>query len=409
MKRLLLFFTLTIASVMSAQGTPPPISNLFAADDQANAREEALYNEATQKMDEGKWSDALQRYQQVYELKGRRADGALYWKAYTLNKLGRRQESLNSIAALRSAYPKSQWLKDAGALEVEVKQASGQPVNVAAQSDDEYKLLALRSVMDSDPDRAIPIVEKMLDNPNNTSHLKEQALFLLAQADSPKAGQIVATIARGQMGTSLQTKAIQFLGTESSPANTRTLGEIYASTQSTDVKRAVIQAYLISDNQAGVLTAAKQEANPDVKRAAIQTLGAMDAKKELSQLYATADPGSKRAILDACVAAGYSELLAQVAKNPNEQVELRRNALQRLGAVGGKDTNATLVQIYRSETNREMKNAALDGLFVDDDAADLVALAKSESDPQMRRQIVEKLAIMDSKEAKDYMLEILNK
>jgi hypothetical protein len=175
------------------------------------------------------------------------------------------------------------------------------------------------------------------------------------------------------------------------------------------VKRAVIQAYLISDNEAGVLAAAKQEANPDVKRAAIQTLGAMDAKKELAQLYATADPESKRAILDACVAADYSELLAQVAKNPNESVELRRNALQRLGAVGGKGTNATLVQIYRSETNHEMKNAALEGLFVDDDAADLVALAKSESDPQMRRRIVEKLAIMDSKEAKDYMLEILNK
>jgi tetratricopeptide (TPR) repeat protein len=409
MKRLLLFLTLTTTSVMFAQGTPPPVLNLFAADEQANTREETLYREATSRLDENKWSDALQRFQQVYEIKGRRADGALYWKAYALNKLGRRQEALTSLSALRSSYPKSQWLKDAGALEVEVKQAKGEPVNLDAQSNDEYKLLALRSVMDSDPDRAIPVVERMLDNPNSSAHLKEQALFLLAQADSPKAGQIVAVIARGQKGPQLQTKAIQFLGTESSPANTKTLGEIYASTQSTDVKRAVIQAYLISDNQAGVLAAAKQEANPDVKRAAIQTLGAMDAKKELAQLYTTADPESKRAILDACVAADYSELLAQVAKNPNEPVELRRNALQRLGAVGGKDTNATLVQIYRSETNHDMKNAALEGLFVDDDAADLVALAKSESDPQMRRRIVEKLAIMDSKEAKDYMLEILNK
>jgi aminopeptidase N len=398
-----------IACVVSAQNIQPPVSNLFAADDQANAREESLYKEATQSMDENKWNDALQRFQRVYELKGRRADGALYWKAYVLKKMGRRQESLNSIAALRSAYPKSQWLKDAGALEVEVKQASGQPVNLNAQGDDEYKLLALRSVMDSDPDRAIPIVEKMLDNPRNSASLKEQALFLLAQADSPKAAQVVSGIARGQKGPQLQTKAIQFLGTESSPENTRTLGEIYASTQSTDVKRAVIQAYLISDNQAGVLAAAKQEANQDVKRAAIQTLGAMDAKKELSQLYATADSESKKAILDACVAADYSELLAQVAKNSNEPVELRREALQRLGAVGGKDTNATLVQIYRSEANHEMKNAALEGLFVDDDATDLIALAKSENDPQMRRRIVEKLAIMDSKEAKDYMLEILNK
>jgi hypothetical protein len=56
-----------------------------------------------------------------------------------------------------------------------------------------------------------------------------------------------------------------------------------------------------------------------------------------------------------------------------------------------------------------MKEAALEGLFVDDDAKDLIALAKSETNPQMRRQIIEKLAVMDSREAKEYMLEILNK
>jgi hypothetical protein len=39
----------------------------------------------------------------------------------------------------------------------------------------------------------------------------------------------------------------------------------------------------------------------------------------------------------------------------------------------------------------------------------MISLARSENDPQMKRKIVEKLAIMDSKEAKDYMLEILNK
>ena len=407
MKRLLLIFTLTTASMMLAQGTQPPVSNLFAADDQANSREETLYREATSSLDESKWSDALQRFQQVYDMKGRRADGALYWKAYTLNKLGRRQEALTSISALRTSYPKSQWLKDAGALEVEVKQAQGVRVNPQSQGDEEMQLMALNGIMDSDPDRALPIVEGILNNPNKSARIKERAMFVLAQSDSPKAQQVIASIARGQKGAQLQTKAIQFMGTEPSPENMKTLGEIYASTQDTGVKKAVLQAYLVGDNQAGVFAAAKGESNPDVKRDAIHLLGAMDAKKELAQLYPGADPESKKTILDACVAADYSELLAQVAKNPNEPVQLRREALQRLGAVGGKETSATLVQIYRSETNHDMKEAALDGLFVDDDAADLISLAKSETDPQMKRRIVEKLAVMDSKEAKDYMLELL--
>jgi tetratricopeptide (TPR) repeat protein len=409
MKRIITILTLAVASSMAAQTAPPIPMNLFATDEQANSREETLYREGTAKLDENQWSDALQRFQQVAELKGRRADGALYWKAYTLNKLGRRQESLNSLAALRTSYPKSQWLKDAGALELEIKQASGQRVSPEAQGDEEMKLYALNSIMDSDPDRAIPVVESMLANPKTSAKLKERALFVLAQSDSSKAQQIVGTIARGQRGPQLQEKAIQYLGIESSKENMRVLGEIYASTQDTNVKRAVIQAYLVGDNQQGVLAAAKGETNPEVKRAAIQTLGAMDAKAELAQLYPGATPEIKKAILDACVAADNSEFLAQVAKNPSEPVEIRRSALQRLGAVGGKNTAATLIQIYKSESNRDMKEAALDGLFVDDDATAMISLARSENDPQMKRKIVEKLAIMDSKEAKDYMLEILNK
>ena len=409
MKRLIVILTLAAASAMAAQTAPPIPMSLFATDDQANSREETLYREGKEKLDENSWSDALQKFQQVAELKGRRADGALYWKAYTLNKLGRRQESLNSLASLRTSFPKSQWLKDAGALELEIKQASGQVIRPEVEGDEDMKLYALNSIMDSDPERAIPVVESMLANPKTSAKLKERALFVLAQSDSQKAQQIVGTIARGQRGPQLQEKAIQYLGIESSKENMRVLGEIYASTQDTNVKRAVIQAYLVGDNQQGVLAAAKQETNPEVKRAAIQTLGAMDAKAELAQLYPGATPEIKRAILDACVAADNSEFLAQVAKNPSEPVEIRRAALQRLGAVGGKNTAATLVQIYKTETNRDMKEAALDGLFVDDDARDLIALARSESDPQMRRKIVEKLAVMDSKEAKDYMLELLNK
>ncbi|HEX6879001.1 MAG TPA: hypothetical protein VF135_01435, partial [Terriglobales bacterium] len=327
MKRLIVILTLAASSALVAQDIQPPISNLFSTDDQANSREETLYRGAMQKLDENHWSEALQGFDQVSQLKGRRADGALYWRAYALNKLGRRQESLSAIASLRSAYPKSQWLKDANALEVEIKQSTGQPVRPEVAGDEETKLLALNAVMQSDPDRAIPHVEAMLANANNSARVKERALFVLAQSDSPKAQQILGAIAKGQRGQQLQAKAIQYLGIEDSKDNAQLLSEVYASSKDTNIKRAVIQAYLTSDNQAGVLAAAKSEANPDVKTFAIHTLGAMDAKKELAELYPTATPEAKKAILDACVAADDSALLAQVAKNPSESLEMRKTAL----------------------------------------------------------------------------------
>ena len=55
---------------------------------------------------------------------GTKADAALYWKAYAQNKLGQRPEALATINVLLKDYPKSRYLSDAKALEVEVKRIS---------------------------------------------------------------------------------------------------------------------------------------------------------------------------------------------------------------------------------------------------------------------------------------------
>jgi HEAT repeat protein len=67
-----------------------------------------------------------------------------------------------------------------------------------------------------------------------------------------------------------------------------------------------------------------------------------------------------------------------------------------------------LVQIYTNEKDVELRRAAVQSLFVLGDATDLVALARKEANPEMKRYLVEQLSVMGSKEARDYMLEILN-
>jgi len=56
-----------------------------------------------------------------------------------------------------------------------------------------------------------------------------------------------------------------------------------------------------------------------------------------------------------------------------------------------------------------LRRAAMEALFIRGDAPDLVAIAKGTSDADTRKSAVEKLSLMDSKEARDYMLELLNK
>ena len=71
-----------------------------------------------------------------------------------------------------------------------------QKVNPDSEPDEDLKLMALNGLMNSDPERAIPMLEKFLQG-NQSPKLKERALFVLAQNDSAKGRQILSQIARG--------------------------------------------------------------------------------------------------------------------------------------------------------------------------------------------------------------------
>ncbi|HYR29095.1 MAG TPA: hypothetical protein VEU30_11560, partial [Thermoanaerobaculia bacterium] len=108
-------------------------------------RESDLYEDGSDAIDDGEWEQAIDKFTQVAEMKGSRADGALYWTAYALNKLNRRSEALRTIEALRKGHPKSRWINDASALDLEIRQKGGErvkPENV----DDDVKVIAIQTL-----------------------------------------------------------------------------------------------------------------------------------------------------------------------------------------------------------------------------------------------------------------------
>lgn len=87
-------------------------------------------------------------------------------------------------------YAESRWLNDAKALAIEIQQAEGKPVSPEAQADEELKPLAIHGLMQSDPEKAIPLLEKLLQG-TSSPRVKENALFVLLQSKSPRAREIV--------------------------------------------------------------------------------------------------------------------------------------------------------------------------------------------------------------------------
>src|ERR1700682_3724890 len=147
-------------------------------------REESLYDAASDMLDEHEWQKAAASFDRVVQLQMTHADSALYWMAYAQNKMGQRSEALNTLVTLQKTYPKSRWIEDGKALEVEVRQSAGQHIDAGKVDDEELKLMALSGLMANDAERAVPVLEGIISSPKASPKVKERALFVLTQSSS---------------------------------------------------------------------------------------------------------------------------------------------------------------------------------------------------------------------------------
>ena len=383
----------------------PPAPPAPAASNRNSDRDDHYYERGKSDLDAGRWEKAANDFGEVVSRGGAHSDGALYWKAYALNKLGRRDEALSAVGDLRKNYASSRWLDDARALEIEIKQASGKTVGPESADDEEMKLMALNGLLSSDPERALPLLEKLLHS-SQSPKIKERAMFVLTQSGSTKARQLVVQIAKGGSNPDLQMKAVHYLGVMSAKQE---LGEVYAATNDIDVKRAVLHGLMVGGAKEQLFTAAKSEKNPDLRRDAIHWLGTMGADSELWQLYQNEPVTEVKAqILHSLFIGGKTDHLLEVAKTAKEQ-ELRQQAIHWLGVSDSHRTGDALASIYASESNPEVKGQIIHALFVQNNGKALVEIARKENNVELKKQIVHWLSVMKSKEGMDYLMELLNK
>ena len=387
---------------------PANVAVVAVAADEAQDTEAALYKAGRSSIDKGDWQSAEQAFTKVVAIKGDRADEALYWRAYAYNKQSMREDALKSIASLKTGYPKSAWVKDARALEVEIRQASGQTPQVESAgpgSDDELKLLALSGLMNADPDKAIPIIKNMLAG-SPSPKLMDRAMFVLAQSGKPEARQVLVDIAKSNPNPEVQKHAIRNLGLFGGPESQQTLVEIYSTSQSMEARKAVLQALMLSGDKSKVYEVATKETTPELRREAIQQLGVMGGREELWKIYQTEkDTSVRRAVINSLFISGGVDQLGELATKETDPA-LRRDAIQKLGLTG-ENSAPLLKNIYATEKDPAVKRAVLDAYFVQGNAKALIDIAKTEQDQSLKRAAVEKLSVMGGKDAGDYMMELL--
>jgi tetratricopeptide (TPR) repeat protein len=394
-----------------APGSPMIAALKFAAmphpaDFDAEDRAEELYDEGREAIEEGRYDRAIERFNRVIDLKGSRIDAALYWKAYSQHKLGQRADALSTLADLQKRFADSRWIRDAKALEVEVRQASGQTIAPESQNDEELKLMALRGIMQSDPDQAMPVLEKMLAGANSPK-VKDRALFVLSQSHSARAREIIVGVAKGNANPDLQLRAIRYIGIMGGPENRQILGDVYRGSNDATVKRAILRSFMTANDKERLFAAAKSESDASLRSEAIRQLGVMHASSELAQLYQSESSVElKKSILQAMFVGGDADKLIELAKGERDP-ELRKAAIRNLGLMRRPGTTEALNGIYASDASADVRKAVVNALFLQNNATALVALARAEKNPELKKEIVSKLSLMKSKEATDYLLELL--
>jgi hypothetical protein len=186
------FAQFTSGQSFSGGITTPVINDALIA---AGSPESSLYAQGASALNEGRWADAESIFASVAEQKGEHADGALYWKAYAENKQGRTQPALDTCVELGRDYPKSRWIEECGALEIEIRAKNNQPVQPHSNDSDDVKLLALNDLLRRDEAAGLAQIQEIL-NGDSSEKLRKGAQFLLGHHYSEATYAQIARISR---------------------------------------------------------------------------------------------------------------------------------------------------------------------------------------------------------------------
>jgi hypothetical protein len=374
----------------------------------SKASEDGMYQSGLNLIDAHQYDQALSEFNNVVSRAGARAEGALYWKAYVLNKLGRAADAQAAIDTLRKTYPSSRWLDDAKALELEVKQSKG-PVSPDSETDEDIKILALNGLMQSDPEKALPQVENMLKG-SHSPRLKRQALIVIAQNNTARAQQDLEQIARGG-NPDLQVRAILYLGQKRNANNSTILLEIYTASSDAAVKRAVLNTFMAAKDREHLLQIVRAEKDDKLRASAIAALGGVEGQPELWQLYQGENGAEgKVAILNAMMRNGNADKLAEVARTDKDP-KVRQAAIRAIASQQAGTPSATLTALYTGEQDEKVKRTIIDGLSNPRNCKSLVDVAKAEKEMKLKLDIVGRLSNMTKScpAATEYLTELLNR
>jgi len=376
-----------------------------------------LYNEAREQLNRSNFRRAAEAFG---ELTSKYPDSPLagdawYWRAYALSKVGGDSNLKKALSALdmqKKRYPEAAERRDAESLATQIRgqlarrgdSKSAEKVAEEADSDDDMdtRIAALNALMNVNPDRAIPILKKILQNKDaKNADLRKRAVFILSQKQDDDTVATMVDVARNDPSPEVREQAVFWLSQVQSEESLDALLDILKTSKDVSLREKAIFALSQHGSPRAAQTlrdvAVDSQQDEALREKAIFWIGQRSSEESfgfLSGLYDKLDSADLKEKVLFSISQQSSdrnqEWLMKVVGNPRESIEMRKKALFWVGQ-GGHLNFTALRDLYSKFPDRELREQVI---FVASQRSEpesiefLIDRAKNEKDRQLRKKAI---------------------
>jgi TolA-binding protein len=407
---------------------------------------DSLYREARRALSNDNYSAAAQLFKRIRDQypKSTYTPDSYYWEAFAMQRTGERTQlnaALQLLAQQQEKFPRASTRGDAANLKTRIEgqlARMGDQAAIQALADrsryntsdgcpreqDDERIMALNALSQADPAAALVRLKKVLARREPcTQRLRRQAVWLVASGKQPEAASILLNVAKTDPDREVREQAVFWMAdVRTDEANTMLIG-LAKQREDTDMQRRAV--YALSRSKAPQAAATIREiildpnTDTEVRGEALNWYVSSSGRRDssfafLKDVYGRAeDPRFKQRVLSIIAQAKTAEaraFLVEVAQNPKESVDIRRNAISSLR--GADVTSAELAQIYDKGTDVEVRKQVIStlGSLRNDAGIDkLLDICRKETNVELRKQAINTVSRSKDPRVLALMQEIIDK
>ena len=396
--------------------------------------------EAREFLNRAKYEEAALMLAEVYEMeKGRQAAGnALYWQAFARYKLHKTSELKVAAELLRLQQEKYNSSETAAEGEALLARLYGElarrgEVEAAREihelSDDEMqrdatRIAALEALMRMDPDKALPILEKIVTGEKETSvQMRRNSVFILCRMDDQRSEDLLIDMMSKADDHELLSELVMCLSMKDSDRALDAIVDLFQRVDNPELDEAAMFAIGRHGGEKAfrVLADIVRDPNNDteLRQQALFGLSRTGRDQDIIEvaveiLKSDKDPEMLEIALMTLARVDSevpNQIFLDLINNPSADEDLRAQALF-FAAQRGQLDLAFLLEIYSKTESRDMKLQICRVITqMDDEEAALDALieiVRLEDDPEIKQDAVFWVSRFDSDRAAEFLLEVIN-